>query len=457
MNENPKSMLNRVTAPFIEIFGVSRSLAASTILFLSAVTVFACFWFFHSAPPRQITITTGGTGTSFETNAFKYRQILARNGVTLNILPSEGSLENLQRLEDPAFKVDIGFVQGGVSNGPSKLKLVSLGSVSYQPLFVFYRGAPIQLLSELNGKRLAIGPVGSGTRILALSMLQLNDITPHTGNTVLEDIEAEAAAKALLDGSVDAIFLMGDSASPQLMRRLLLTPNIQLLNFIQANGYSRRITYLNKLILPQGSIDFGRNIPSEDLSLIAPTVELLARPGLHPALCDLLIEAAQEVHGGAGLLKNKAEFPAPLEREHPISTEASRYYKSGKGFLYRSLPFSLATLVNRVLVALVPIVVLMIPAIRLLPTFLRLGIRLRFYRWYRVLLTLERELQTSPGQHRPELLARLDHIEREINQTKVPASFADQYYSLRGSIGFVRTTIAKSVTANDNSRLSTKS
>jgi TRAP-type uncharacterized transport system substrate-binding protein len=304
---------------------------------------------------------------------------LARNGVTLKVLPSEGSLENLERLQNPRFKVDVGFVQGGVSNGPPRSELVSLGSVAYQPLWVFYRGAAITLLAELKGKRLAIGPVGSGTRSLVLPLLHLNEIEPG-GQTILEDFEAEPAAKALLNGSVDAIFLMGDSASLQLMRQLLLTPDIRLLDFPQADGYARRVNYLNKLELPQGSIDFGRNIPAHNVSLIGPTVELLARPHLHPALSDLLIEAAKQVHGDAGLLKRKGEFPAPLEQGYPISTEAIRYYKSGKKFLYRSLPFWMASLVNRILVAFVPAAVVVIPAVRLLPSLLRLGIRLRIYR-----------------------------------------------------------------------------
>jgi len=445
MNEERKNVLSRVVTPFMEIFGLSRTVASTTVLLMTAVVLFAFFWFFHSAPPNQITITSGGPGTSFETNAVKYRRILARNGVTLKVLPSEGSLQNLQRLQDPAFDVDIGFVQGGVSNGFPRLKLVSLGSISYEPLLVFYRGAPINLLSELRGKRLAIGPVGSGTRSLALTLLQLNGINAG-GEMVFEDLEAEPAAKALRDGSVDAIFLMGDSASPQVMRQLLLTLDIRLLDFTQARGYSRRISYLNRLELPEGSIDFGRNIPAHDVSLIGPTVELLARPRLHPALCDLLIEAAQEVHGNAGLLKRKGEFPAPLEHEYPISTEASRYYKSGKGLLYRSLPFRLASLVNRILVAFVPVIVLLIPAMRLLPGVLRLGVRLRIYRWYRALLTLERDLHNWPPEQRPELLARLERIEREVHRMKVPASFADQYYTLRGSIGFVRARIGEGKT-----------
>ncbi|HXP62772.1 MAG TPA: hypothetical protein VN829_19890, partial [Dongiaceae bacterium] len=266
-----------------------------------------------------------------------------------------------------------------------------------------------------------------------------------SNTTSFVDLEAADPAKALLDGTVDAVFLMGDSASPKLMRSLLLTPGVELLNFAQADGYTRRISYLNKLELPRGSLDFGKDIPPHDVYILGPTVELLARPNLHTALCDLLIEAAQEVHGSASLLKRKGEFPAPLEHEFPISVEASRYYKSGKSFLYRSLPFGLAGVVNRVLVVFVPLLVVLVPGMRAVPFLIRLRVRLRIYRWYRALLGVERDLLGAlTPQQREQLLVRLGEIEKAVNKMRVPASFADQFYGLRGDIGFVRERLTRS-------------
>jgi len=433
------TVFNRVVQPIVEIFGLSRALALTVVFLVGMLLIFACFWFFYSAPPHTITLTSGVPGSSFDTNAVKYRDFLARKGVTLKILSSEGSLQNLQRLNDPSTDVDIGFVQGGTTNGPSRFKLVSLGSLSYEPLLVFYKGSnSAALLSELKGKRLDIGPVGSGTRPLALALLKLNGIEPG-GATVFVERDAVDPAKALLDGTVDAVFLMGDSASPEEMGRLLRTPGVQLLDFPQAEGYTRRISYLDKLELPRGSLDFGKDIPPHDVYILGPTVELLARPQLHPALCDLLIEAAQEVHGRAGLLKRKGEFPAPLEHDYPISTEASRYYKSGKSFFYRWLPFSLASIVNRVLVVFVPLLVVLVPGLRAIPALLKWRVKLHLYRWYRALLGVERELLGPlTRQQREQLLARLDEIEKAVHKMKVPASFADQFYGLRGDIGFVR-------------------
>jgi NMT1 family protein len=420
-----------------EIFGVSRAVAIGVLAFTCLVLICAVFFFVHSAPPSTITITSGPEGSVFYTNAFKYSNILARQRVKLKILTSHGSLENLQRLDDPLFKADVGFVQGGETNGSGD-NLVSLGSISYQPLLVFYRGAPVESLSDLAGKRLAIGPVGSGTRALVLTLLAANGIKPGESTTLL-DWEPQQSSKALLDGTVDAVFLMGEDASVAIMRELLLATNIHLLNFTQAEAYTRRFSFLSVLKLPQGSIDLGRNIPAHDVYLIGPTVELISRKNLHPALSDLLLEAAREVHGKATLLQHKGEFPAPIEHDFHISADAARFYRSGTSFFYRYLPFWLASLTSRIVVVFIPAIVILIPIVRSIPHLYRWRIQSRIYRWYRALLALERELfNEAESENRQQLLGRLDEIENAVNKMKVPASFADQFYGLRGHIDFVR-------------------
>lgn len=430
----------RLLTPLQENFGLNPKIALAVVLCSAVLLALTVFWFFYSAPPTTITITSGPAGSSFETNAIQYAKILARNGVTLKILPSEGSTENLERLSDGSTKVDVGFVLVGPASDKTNGDLMSLGSIAYQPLLIFYRSeAPISLLSEMKGKRLAIGAEGSGARSLALALLALNGIGTNDDTTKLLDLDAAAAANALLEGSLDAVFLMGDSASPQIMRHLLLTPGIRLFNFTQADGYTRRIAYLNKLEIPMGSIDFGRNIPPQDVYLVGPTVELIARADLHPALSDLLLEAAQEVHGGAKLLQRKGEFPAPLAYNFRISPDANRFYKSGKKILYRSLPFWLASLVNRVLVSFVPLIVVSVPLVRAIPALYKWRMRLLIFRRYRALLSLEREsLAPMAAEQRSRMLHRLDDIEHAVNKMRVPASFADQFYSLRGHIDFVR-------------------
>jgi NMT1 family protein len=416
------------------------------------LVVLVAFWialhYVRPAPPRTIVMTGGAEGSSFQVSAERYKAILARQGVTLKVLPSQGSLENLKRLSDPKFHVDVGFVQGGLSTLADTSHLISLGSVFYVPVLVFYRAAqPIRLLSELAGKRIAIGREGSGARVLAEALLKSNGIEPG-GPSRLLDLEGQAAEEALMSGRADAIFVMGDSATRETMRGLLHSTGVRLFDFVQGDGYVRRFRYLTKIDLPPGSIDLGKNIPAEPLTLVAPTVELIARSDLHPALSDILIEAAREVHGRATLMQKAGEFPAPLEHEYRVSDDAVRYYKSGKSLAYKHLPFWLASLIDRTVVLLLPIAVLLIPGLRIAPMLYRWRLNGRIYRRYGELMALERVAfsQTTPEQ-RADLLDRLDEIEKRVITLKLPGSFADQLYVLRQHIHFVRSRILDSGSA----------
>jgi len=447
MAQEKKRKIGRIRIP-LSISRISwRDLAVTLgpILLLSIIAIWIAFKFVRPAPPDTIVITSGPDGSFFRNSAEHYRKILARKDVTLEILPSRGALENLKRLIDPEFQVDVGFVQGGLAAGLDTDELVSLGSVFYEPVMMFYRSAePLNRISALKGKRLAIGREGSGARSLALTLLKANGIEPG-GRTRLLDLSGEAAVQALLTRKIDAAILMGDSATTGTFRKLLDAPGVRLFDFAQADGYVRRFRYLSKLELPAGSIDLGRNVPEKTLTLIAPTVELVARADLHPALSDLLIETAREVHGRGNLLQRAGEFPAPLEHEYRISADAARYYQTGKGFLYRHLPFWLASLADRMAVVLLPIIVLLIPGLRLAPSLYSWRIRTRIYRRYGELMAVERAVlsQVTPEQ-REELLKRIDEIEKAVINLKIPSRFAEEVYVLRAHIRFVRTRLARS-------------
>jgi len=407
---------------------------------LCAALIWATLHFFSSAPPHTLTISSGPKGSNFETIAQRYSRILARNGIKLKVVESAGSLDNLNRMSDPKSHVDIALVQSGVSSTGDTDDLESLGGMFYQPLLIFYRSPKaLQRLSELSSQRIAIGPEGSGTRYLALALLKANEIEPG-GSTVLSNLEGENARTALLQGQVDAIFLTGDSASPATIRKMLHTEGIRLFEFPQAEAYARRFAYLSKLTLPAGAFDLGENLPPADISLLAPTVELVAHSNLHPALCDLLIEAATQVHGRASLLQAAGQFPNPSVHSFPISSEAARYYKSGdRSFIYRYLPFWLASVLSRLLIVIVPLLVIIIPSLRYVPLLYRWRIDSRIHHRYGELMELERQtLGELTDQRRAKLLEELEVIEKSVISRKMPGSHAEQVYVLREHIDFVR-------------------
>jgi TRAP-type uncharacterized transport system substrate-binding protein len=428
----------RLVARFVAISWRDLAVSFGPILLIAAAAIWVAVRLIQPAPPDTLTITTGPEGSSFWNAAQKYKAILARNRITLNVVPSEGSAENLKRLADPHSKVDVGFVQDGVAPGSVPAGLMSLGSVAYVPLAIFYHGPTVTRLSEFKGLRLAIGAEGSGTRELALALLKANGIEPG-GATKLLPLSGDDAAEALVSGQVDAAFLTGDSAQPPVMGKLYRTPNVQFYNFTQAEAYARRFPYLTQIHLPMGAFDLGKNLPSAPIQMVAPTEELVARDSLHPALSDLLIEAAREVHGKANVMQHAGEFPAPLAHDFPISDDAARYYKSGKSFLYRILPFWIASLADRLLVVVVPLIVVLVPALRLVPSLYAWRVKSRIYRWYGALIAIERSaLSETSAEERQSLIERLDAIEESVNGLKMPLAYADQFYVLREHIGFVR-------------------
>ncbi|WP_242352069.1 TAXI family TRAP transporter solute-binding subunit [Anaeromyxobacter sp. SG64] len=423
----------------------SRDLFVTVVpvaLALSAA-IWAVLHFVRPAAPSTITISTGPDGSSFQRAAERYGKAFAANGVTLKVRPSNGSLENLRRLADPDAGVDVGFVQVGVKlpdpqPGERRRELASLGTISRQPLYILVHGAaPPDRLSALAGKRLVIGPEGSGTRVLALALLKANGIEPG-GPTTMLDLDDDLVGDALEQGYVDAAFLMGDSASPRVIRSIIERPGVHVLQLSQVEAYLRKFQDLDRVVIPMGAYDLAHNMPATDLDLVASSVELVARADLHPAISDLLIETMREVHGRPFLLQRAGEFPVAREHDLPLSADARRYYESGKRWLYRMLPFWAASLADRFLMVLVPLVLLLVPVFRLVPQVYAWRVRARLYRIYGSLLELERDVLDHAAEHQAGLLDRLDAIERRADALKLPVAFADQFYVLREHIGFVR-------------------
>jgi TRAP-type uncharacterized transport system substrate-binding protein len=437
VNKTPTSQFNLRTLGSRDFLTVAVPLAV-----VVAVAGMLALKLMRPAPPNRIRLISGPPGSNFRVNAERYKKHIEAHGVKVDIVESQGSLDNLKRLVDPKSDIDVGFVQGGLHEGVDLSRLMSLGTMFPMPLLVFERlPEDADLLTDLKGKRLAIGPEGSGTRALAIELLKASEME---GSVTLLPAAGEEAGRLLAAGQVDAAFLMGDTATNDLMKKLRQIPGVHVMNFRQADGYARMFEHIDKLTLPEGTMDFAKNHPAKTLHLVSTPAELIARTDLHPALSDMLIAAAREVHGASGMFRDAGEYPKPIEHEIAMSEDAERYYKSGGQFLYKRLPFWLASLVDRVLVVLLPLLVVVVPATRVAPQLYRWRVRSRIYRWYGALMAIDREIlgaeRTPEMQER--IRKRLDAIEKAVNDLKTPPSFADQLYVLREHVGLVRGRLA---------------
>jgi TRAP transporter TAXI family solute receptor len=418
---------------------------AAPFVLLALLLLVVAYVVLDPTPPRTLTLATGTDQGAYAEFGKRYAAALKTEGITVKLRPTQGAAENLQLLR--AGEVDVAFVQGGADDtrdpagDDADEGLRSLGSMFYEPVWLFYREDAAQRLlksprldslAQLQGWKVNIGTAGSGVPAVMRKLLEANRIDPQA-LTLVQQPQTPAVVD-LLEGRLDALVLA--SAPESLMVQMLLqTPGIRLFDFAQAEAYSRRFAFLTPVLLPRGVVDLARDLPPADVHLVAPTATLVASERLHPALVQLMVQAAQQVHGQAGWFQKKGDFPNAVDNERKLHPEAARVYKQGQPFLQRYLPFWVANLVDRMWVVLLSIVGLLIPLSRVVPPLVEFRIRSRVFRWYGQLRAIESEEGRTPA---PELHQRLDEIEARVARITVPLSYAEELYALRGHIHMVR-------------------
>ncbi len=398
------------------------------------------YQFVQPAPPGTLILGTGSEGGAYFSFGERYRDILSQENIELVLQPSSGSVDNLDALA--AGDVDVAFIQGGVAPRPPTKGLTALVSVFQEPLWVFVRADALAgehlptRLDQLRDRRLAIGENGSGTQQVVVDLLINNGIGPADATSL--KIGGRRAADALKAGNVDAAFFV---ASPEagIVQNLLKNPALVLMSFERAGAYLQNYRYMTTVTLAEGAVDLRANRPSEDIALLAPVASLVAREDLHPALVDIIVEAAKEVHGTGDIFTPVDRFPATDHLDFPLNDEARRYLASGPSYLQRYLPFWGANLLDRMAVLLIPVLTLMIPMLRVLPPMMDWSTRRRVCRYYGELVEIETEATEglTPDQHR-DISERLDRIEAKVTRLQVPTSRMDLLYTLRVHIDLIR-------------------
>lgn len=398
--------------------------------------------YFFPAPPSKIIMATAFKGSSFEYYGKRYQEILARSNVQLELRASAGAYENVKLLLDQNSGVQIAFVLGGVSDGEHAPGLLSLGTVYYDPYWIFYSSDErLDRFSQLKGKRIAIGPIGSGTRSSAEQILGKGGVNSQTATFL--PLAASAAVKALNEGKADAVWVLG-SPDAGAVHALLHNPKARLMTFPNVEALTRIFPELVRLTLPQGVFDIDGDVPPNDVTLVGTTTKVLVRSDLHPQIVQLLLQAMVEAHNAPGIFQRGGEFPNSTDIEYPVAPTAIDFYKNGPSFMQRHLPLWLSVHVQRAIAVLVTAIAIGFPLFRFLPQGYNWITRRRLFYWYGQLKALEASFDVSP--YDKDLTERrrteIDRIEDAVSHIRFPLTFSDQVYNMRSHIDIVRRKIA---------------
>ena len=406
----------------------------------AAILLVAGLFIFITLPPRTVTMATGPAGGAYHELGLRYREILARSGVRLRLVNTTGGLDNLARLRNRRSGVHAAFIQGGTTTKDESPNVESLGTLFFEPLWLFYRSGIGEGLERYRGRRISIGPEGSGGRALALEILKRTKVDAVVGE--LSGFPPQEAADKLIAGEIDIAFVVLGWDSP-VVRRLMAADGIEVASVPRPDAFVALYPFLSKVVLPAGVADLAANRPPADVVLLSAKASLAVRSDLHPAIQYLLLNAAVAIHSPPGIFQKAGQFPAAESVDLPLSEEAQRFYKSGRPVLQAYLPFWMAALVERFLVVFVPVLVLLYPALRLLPQGYDWLMQSKIRRLYDEMKAIEREL-ASGQEPRGVLDAKLDRLYQSASELQLPVKYASMQYTLRMHLDLVRARIAAS-------------
>ncbi len=405
---------------------------------LVALILWVLFRFLDPAPPRTLVMTTGAEGGAYHQFAMQLKERLGEEGLTLELRPSRGSLDNLERLTDGTDEVQIGLIQSGTSHmlpARKRERLYGLAALYHEPLWLFHRsGTQLERLTDLYALRVSVGSEGSGTWSVVNTLFEELGAASRVGDlnrgnwAALPDSEA---ADQLRRGDLDAAFFVMPAGS-DLLESLIADPDIELVSLRQAEAFAARLPFLEHLIMPEGLLDVANNIPSQDTSLLSPVATLVANEHFHPALASLVLEGAREVLREGNLLDAPGVFPSARPMELELTGEADYYHREGVPFLQRYLPFWFASIVDRYIVLLIPFIVIMLPLLRSMGPIYTWRMRARVFKWYDQLRRVDRLIinEELEGDRLEQEIEGLHRLEADLSKVDVPLSYAHELYSL---------------------------
>ena len=428
-----------------ECLAIKELLLEHKLLFVAIGLALACIaYYFNPFPGRKIVIATSDSNSGYTLIAKDQEAYLKQRGVNLLIQNTAGSINSAELLSDPKSDVSAAFIQGGVLSSEQAKKIESLGSVAYEPVWIFYNKklqGRINEFKDLSKWRVGIGPKNSGTSIIAKKLFSLNGIYFEKNDNFREDSYENNFAQ-FLNGELDVIFNVNPGIDP-IVQKLLYEPKAVIFEFKHAIAYDRNLSFIKVVTLPAFSINIERRIPPSNISLIATTASLAVRKDLHPSLQTLLLMATKDVQRNSQnvFLSSTEQFPAYIDPTIPISAAALRYYDYGVPQTMRYFPFWLAGFVDQMWVFILTILAIGYPLSHLNINLRKIRFEQKIDRYYRILMNYEHTLCVGASLDEKVIITeKLKLLMQRAMAGRIPAGCEKDYFEF---MNFLEDLLAK--------------
>lgn len=417
----------------------ARFFGLISLIVLAALIALAIY--INPIPPKKTYLATGQDGSSYEKIAETFQNTFKKKGIALELVPTSGLGEGLQGLDSGASPVSASFLTAGTASPLKYPNLVSLGSIQYAPIWIFYKGETIQTTDPFeyfSNKKIAIGPAGNITNKIFRNLYELNQQSQPASANIAE-LSFKDAADQLIAGKIDAAFIIDDFSSDTI-QKLLANREIKILSFPLADAYIKKRPFLQKLVIPRGSIHLDSIYPSEDITILSSTTTLLIEKDSHPAVQWAYLLAAQEYGRRNNSFFAKAEyFPRNLDQSFPLSPIAARFYAHGTPEVFSYLPLWLASLIENIWAYLLAFVVIIYPAYRLISAARYFPSEHLMNEMFINLRELDEAIfNATLTDQMPEIFHAIDLYEKEINTSWLFGKNARLYFNLKNGLNAVR-------------------
>lgn len=391
------------------------------------------------APPRSLKMAAGAQGTGYHRIATQYATLLRAEGIELEIVETRGSVENASKISGRRAEpsVDLAIVQGGIPLNPED-GVEALATIFLEPLFIFHRGALGRTTypPDWSGLKVAVGAPGGGTRFVFDRMARLMKLDPQATEQV--PLSGQEAATALLSGDVDVAVFVAPLDAPYLAP-LLHGDDVEMAEILHAEAIARRLPYIELVRIPELGLDYALDLPPRDVRLLAAAARLVARTGLHPAAVNRLLKAAETIHSPPDIITEEERFPSPRSAELPVNPYARDLMENGHPRLEEYLPYWVVAQINAIAILLLPLLIVLVPLMRLAPGLFDWTMRSRVYKHYPALLAIERQAEKAPDRATIDALERrLDAVDKALAKAKLTPAYREHGYTTRVHAELVR-------------------